>query len=447
MSTGKSIQVSLCLGRPPLLSYLCAHSPGPVFGSTVGTVFGPPAGTPAVRCVSVPPVVLSTHADLALLRVTIPGAPLNDSSFDYFVYTARPRPGGASSLDLLPRPTGASRFRDFDVAILRCSGGGGSRYVIAALRTTNHRLHFSLQRYDSDTRSWTMTPLSLDHQPERDKVLPIPNSATEVVFHNTNKLIVLGSTTVVGWVDLWRGILFCDVLDENPVLRDMPLPKPARSNRRSFCIGSAMGQRDIAVLTIAEEVKIRYVDLEIRPGVVPSPQRRQPMDDDDHSGSSSDDGEHDFDVAYYWKTTVWSMPVPITSWKDWHKDCTVDVADTIVENPRHCEVLLALPTRLSTDPVDAAVSLRRMYTGFPTLGLGMDGNLAIFFLSKVDRLSTEGWVIEVGVKDNKLQGIARLDDRKYTSFRRYYCITDISKYLIRATGAAGALVRTRMRNK
>jgi hypothetical protein len=86
-----------------------------------------------------------------------------------------------------------------------------------------------------------MTPLCL-HQPERDRVLPILDSATELElgFHDTTKVVVLASTTV-GWVDLWRGILFCDVLDENPVLRDMPLPKPARSIRRSFCVGSPIG--------------------------------------------------------------------------------------------------------------------------------------------------------------------------------------------------------------
>lgn len=174
-----------------------------------------------------------------------------------------------------------------------------------------------------------------------------------------------------------------------------------------------------------------YVDMEFRRGVVPSTQRQQPMD---HSGYSSDD-EDDVDVADYWTCTVWSMPWPITSWKDWHKDCTIDVADTIVQNPGHCKVLLALPTRLSTDPEgDAAVSLRRLCTGYPTLGFGMDGNLAIYFLSKVDRRSPEGWVIEVGVKDNMLHSIAKLDDRKNKSFRRYFCITDISKYLIRATG-------------
>ncbi|XP_039840420.1 uncharacterized protein LOC120700260 [Panicum virgatum] len=51
MTNGAPIQVSLCLARPPRLSYLCVHFPGPVLGPDVGTIYGPDAGTPAVRCV------------------------------------------------------------------------------------------------------------------------------------------------------------------------------------------------------------------------------------------------------------------------------------------------------------------------------------------------------------------------------------------------------------
>ena len=32
---------------------------------------------------------------------------------------------------------------------------------------------------------------------------------------------------MVGWVDLWRGILVCNVLQEDPVLHDVSLPLPA----------------------------------------------------------------------------------------------------------------------------------------------------------------------------------------------------------------------------
>nr|TKW29874.1 hypothetical protein SEVIR_3G423800v2 [Setaria viridis] len=191
MSTGAPIHVSFCLTRPPRLSYICVHFPGP----DVGTVWTPPPAPPP------------THANLALLRVSIPGSLRVNKhcNFDYFVYAARPRPG-ASSLDLLPKPTGFRRFRDQDAAIMRCPGG--SRYVITVLRNILGPMEWSLQLYDSDTNCWTSKPLPPVEAPERDRVLPIPDSATEVLFHDTTKVIALESTTI-GWVDLWRGILFC----------------------------------------------------------------------------------------------------------------------------------------------------------------------------------------------------------------------------------------------
>ncbi|KAK8444378.1 hypothetical protein SEVIR_9G125454v4 [Setaria viridis] len=140
---------------------------------------------------------------------------------------------------------------------------------------------------------------------------PIPDSATGVLFHETTKVIALECTTV-GWVDLWRGILFCDVLDEKPVLCDMPLPKPERCNRGSFCKGGPYGHRDITVVTLPEQsqMSIKYVEMRTRPGDVPSSRGQQV----DRSSSGSDDD----DVDDYWTATVWTMPVPIASWKDWH---------------------------------------------------------------------------------------------------------------------------------
>ena len=78
------------------------------------------------------------------------------------------------------------------------------------------------------------------------------------------------------------------------------------------------------------------------------------------------------------------------------------------------------------------MTLSRLITSYPTLG--MDRDVAVYFLTKVDCNAREGWVIAVGTKDNKLQGIVRLDDRKNFSFRRHYRPTEISKYLTKATG-------------
>nr|CAB3466627.1 unnamed protein product [Digitaria exilis] len=244
MRTGKPIHITFYLARPPRLSYLCAHFPGPAAADSLHP------GAPAARCIKIPPIVISTHADLALLHVTHPAARDlgNDRYHDFFVYTALPLP----ALHLLPYPHAAAGFQDNEVAIFRCSGdGGGGRYVIAALRNTTDTKKFRLQRYDSDTCRWTSTVLCVD-DPVRDIVLPIPDTATELIYHNTDKVITLGGPRVtIGWVDLWRGILLCDVLDhqEELRLRDVPLPKPSRANRRSFCIGGPRPARDIAVVT------------------------------------------------------------------------------------------------------------------------------------------------------------------------------------------------------
>nr|CAB3462747.1 unnamed protein product [Digitaria exilis] len=392
LSTGNPIHITFYLARPPRLSYICAHFPGPAAADSLHP------GAPAARCIKIPPIVISTHADLALLHVTHPAARDlgNDRYHDFFVYTALPLP----ALHLLPYPHAAAGFQDNEVAIFRCSGdGGGGRYVIAALRNTTDTKKFRLQRYDSDTCRWTSTVLCVD-DPVRDIVLPIPDTATELIYHNTDKVITLGGPRVtIGWVDLWRGILLCDVLDhqEELRLRDVPLPKPSRANRRSFCIGGPRPARDIAVVTTSPVNKvIKYIEMEIRPGEDLPPTRHQSA-----SGSDSDDDAPSppprVRVAPYWKATIWTMPLPIGSWKDWHKDGKVDVTDILVKDQNQREQLMLLPQLTTTDdPQNLTMRLRRLHAAHPTLGMGEHGDLVIYFLSKAHIMDDKGWVMAVG---------------------------------------------------
>uniref|UniRef100_A0A0D3EZR3 DUF1618 domain-containing protein n=1 Tax=Oryza barthii TaxID=65489 RepID=A0A0D3EZR3_9ORYZ len=369
-TTGVRIHVSFCLARPPRLSYLCVHCPRPGAGDGEAYRF------------TVDPRVISTHADVALLLVPHPNDELYRGirSYDYFVYTASPRP----SLRLLPNPH-ASPFSSDAVAIVRCSGG--ARYIIAGLMPTIRcPMEFKLQRFDSDVGRWTSTAVSVDEPAERDRVLPIPDTATEVLFHYTTKVITLAGgdhAMAVGWVDLWRGILLCDdVLDEHPVLRDLPLPKPARRNRKSFCRAYPHGYRDITVVVQDSAPSCRTL--------LPP--------------ASSQHMEHE--------------------WKDWHRECTVDVTDiAVVDNVRYSELL----PKIGNDPEE---TLRRLLTGHPTLG--MDGNV-ISFLSKIGYSDDKGWVISVDLRDKTLQGVTEHDHRKNSSFMRYYITSEISKYLINAT--------------
>ncbi|CAN6344100.1 unnamed protein product [Urochloa humidicola] len=288
MSTGKLVHVSLCLVRPPRLSYLCVHFPG-----TAAANYFIPSGTPAVRCIKEAPQVISTHADLALLRVPRCQAPW---------ICAIPDATTTSSTRLAraPRST-ASRTRTQRAPTSRTTRSPSSaapapldRYLIAGLRNTLDPHKFKLQRYDSGTCSWTSTLLPV-HSLERDDVLPIPSTATQLLFQETTKVITLaGPRATIGWVDLWRGILLCDVLDGNPQLRDVPLPKPLRANRSSFCRGSPQRYRDIIVITLPgqqQRSEIKYIEMETRPGEDLPPPWQPPVDFDDDSGSEYDDDE------------------------------------------------------------------------------------------------------------------------------------------------------------
>uniref|UniRef100_A0A0E0LJX9 DUF1618 domain-containing protein n=1 Tax=Oryza punctata TaxID=4537 RepID=A0A0E0LJX9_ORYPU len=161
----------------------------------------PPSHTGGAYRFTVDPRIISTHADVALLRVLHPNNELHHSikSYEYFVYTARPRPG-ASSLRLLPNPR-VSPFCNKEVIIVRCSSG--TRYVIVGLvPTINHPMDFMLWRFDSDIGHWKSTVVSIDEPVERDRLLPIPDPANEVLFHCTTKLDRMDDKGLVISVDL-----------------------------------------------------------------------------------------------------------------------------------------------------------------------------------------------------------------------------------------------------
>jgi hypothetical protein len=132
--------------------------------------------------------------------------------------------------------------------------------------TINHPMKFKLRRYDSDVGLWKSMAVSVHEPAERGRLLPITHTPREVLFHCTTKVITLGNAAV-GWVDLWRGILLCDdVLDQHPVLRDLLLPKPVRSNRKSW----------IKYVQDTAPSCIKYVEMVTRPGDPPPRQRRRP---------------------------------------------------------------------------------------------------------------------------------------------------------------------------
>uniref|UniRef100_A0A0E0K762 Uncharacterized protein n=1 Tax=Oryza punctata TaxID=4537 RepID=A0A0E0K762_ORYPU len=107
------------------------------------------------------------------------------------------------------------------------------------------------------------------------------------------------------------------------------------------------------------------------------------------------------------------MLIPVGSWEDRHMKCTVDVTDiAVVDNVRYNELL----PKIGNDPEE---TLKRLVTGSPTW---------------IDRMDDNEWVISVDLRSKTLQGVAELDERKNSFFKRYYNTSEISKNLVNATG-------------
>ncbi|CAL5027143.1 unnamed protein product [Urochloa decumbens] len=231
----------------------------------------------------------------------------------------------------------------------------------------------------------------------------------------------------IGWVDLWRGILFCDVLEENPKLRDMPLPLPGKGNWTHFLNFSEGCYRDITVNRCKDSIK--YVEMEIvRPGnVTTAPEPRSFLE---WLRSRECPSQSTCTIIPgHWKATTWSMPIPVASWDDWHRDCTTELHEIEVYSPRHHQLLHELMSSSDDNEkaTEATFSLGCLQMAYPTLSI--DDNV-VYLLTKATS-STKMGVIAIDLKQKKLQGVAKLDSKTNTSFIHRYlaCDCEIPKHL------------------
>ncbi|XBH65344.1 hypothetical protein VPH35_118957 [Triticum aestivum] len=207
-SKGHAVQVSICFAHPPALSCVCIHCPGLQHANFAGE-----------------PRVVRSEKQFLLLHL-----PLNWStkfvrrSSEYYMYQAVP--GRPPTLTRIPDQPDLSFLVPRDLGIHCCSDDG--EYILAGLCPSRDDAQggYELHLYSSVSRAWTRKPAYLEKPPIEEQ-LP-------VVSH---KVIPLGGS-LLGWVDLWRGIMVCDVLsDETVCLWFIPLPglMPGNEADRHLC--------------------------------------------------------------------------------------------------------------------------------------------------------------------------------------------------------------------
>ncbi|CAO2152996.1 unnamed protein product [Urochloa humidicola] len=207
-STGHRIQVSLGLAEPPSTSALYVELPG------------------SARLMYA--LVIAAHGDSLLILVTLEQGSLNSHNrVDQFVYNAGATaadPPHSPSLSLLPPHSFRFLFPDA-TGILRRNED--EMFVVAELHMvpvsndSAKTRRTAAELYMFRSGEWSvMRPriCSFGDGGSNRKVVQVPSR------WSTNTVVAASDKTLC-WVDLSCGVLFCDVWEDSPWLRYLPLPK------------------------------------------------------------------------------------------------------------------------------------------------------------------------------------------------------------------------------
>ncbi|KAL6911678.1 hypothetical protein ACP4OV_000483 [Aristida adscensionis] len=361
-SDGKAIQVTLCTAPPPLVSYICVWCPDAE--------------------IAVAPTVEAAEADLFLLRGAI------GRYRHYFVYKARGTQGPSLRLLEDPRRYFPLRYNftlvpHSEVAprgyLCRRTVDDDNFYVAAlnqprALEPRNREISV----FNSKDGKWSTTPFTVDG----------------VRSHITAKVISLGEG-LLGFVDLWRGVIVCDVLGCKPPCF---LQLPQELARFDLARNEPWLARDIALV----QGRLTVVNL----GWI--------LEQASITGS---------------KVSSWSRKVTDDWEEEWRMDYRLQSSDVLIDSnsDNRC-------SRLRDDEGRYQPSFANLYTAHPTLSLS-DSRI-VYIMGKVNSDDKKALVLSVDMRTPRLQGVAVFDAERMPGVNFSYTFTQskIPKYFNMAPG-------------
>ncbi|XBI36362.1 hypothetical protein VPH35_121888 [Triticum aestivum] len=371
---GLSIKASLFPNRSPQPSKLWVHCPEAVYVDT--------------------PRVLCTAGDLILFRVDVSPDCVPDSRFsmrqdcDYFLYRADPNSPVLTLLDDM-RTRG---FEDNEIGILP---RGLYHYTIAVLLPGPLSFkEFVLHLFHSETSSWTSTVLPVaEPQVEFDWFIP---TNTDLYYDYTSNIITIGGEHgTMGWVDLWRGILLCDVLREKPTLRGIPLPLPMEHITRGEHLGRAMDHRGIAMGVWFCELCVAVVNGCLK--LV-----------------------HLVDA---WAISSWSNSTLENSYEAWGEpECTVEAAEVAIGTDMISQPsgMLLLPSEEGVEnPEQEAAYLQRLVISDPSPSLDDDG--VVYLIAREKLYHPKSWILALDMNTKTLQSVFPFGTVEEPSESIMYC--------------------------
>ena len=369
---------------------------------------------PGVDFTNEPPRIIRVAEDTILFSVIRPE--FSPGKYEYFVY----RLGEIPTLQLLPPPL--DNFIDEDAGLL-VHGDDKEFFMVASLVSTDKVDLHELHRLDSRTGVWSQVVVRLV-EPQISFPYRITRNSSRLGYHLTSTVITIGGEGGrMGWVDLWRGILICDVLDPEPELRGVPLPLPMDLLTCNNGLGTEIGGYANPIRGIAVDGQcLRFVHLEATISKT----------------YSSDDSDQECKATFFsepvmsanmsdWVIHTWSNSKMTASWKDWILDCKARASQAPIPSKVMSKMLnsrlLLSPDEEGANPVRA---LGNLWVSHPALGTD-DG--VVYLLARLKFEDPKAFMIALDTRENTLIGSAKFATERKGGDGITYFPSNISKYI------------------
>ncbi|XBI61482.1 hypothetical protein VPH35_042269 [Triticum aestivum] len=363
------IKVTFELADPPEVSRCFVHCPGLAEGRYGGD-----------------PMVVGSVDAFVLLVV-----PFNDGSGrrgcnDFFVYREGPE---APSLHLLPRPC---RYPDYITlaGIVPCADLNDKDYAVVfplGSKICSKRYDFHVYRSDISKWPWRTEVASI-------AMIDTKYSTHEVIMRHEGTRVIFAGRETLGWVNHWHGIILCNVLDPNRVMRLIPWPVSIPCNIVSrFGMGvDNIYARPFCDVAISNGV-IRFIELK--------PCQR--------SDTCNDKGV----IGQGWTITTWNKGIRSNKWDKRFTVKADNVPNTCLSYPK-----VSGGKRLSWDKV---------VHGGPTLSLCDDD--VVYIMSRLDIRPAIAWMLAINIREGTLEAVKQCSAENMLGLEPTYVRCALSNYL------------------
>jgi hypothetical protein len=226
---GNIIQASFFPAKPPGMSHI--------------SVFCPFAGKSPFGC---EPTVVFTHDKLILFAVALGphSGHFSEEGVELFIFQANNK-----ELDRLPKPENYT-LSSTNTGLVGSPNGG---YVVAALNAELASRSYSLSIFSSENKSSGWRTVCVPRKASADGTCQM----AFLPFRQSKVISLTGA--YLGWVDLWRGIIVCDVLSPQPELQYLEFPDPVPRNEKFQYECDAGFFRDVCG---SPDGSIKFVEME-----------------------------------------------------------------------------------------------------------------------------------------------------------------------------------------